>query len=182
MYSLLQVQVPHRHRLKPSSGYQCSTVEIFVFLSFNIFLHLFLQSLLQIGCVELNPGRRKRLLCGSCKKHLGKSTKKRPLFWCTICGWVHFTCSGLSNATQYIASSFVCLKCAQDHVISDALTNNPNFQKAHKFYSDTNKSSAFGNSQTLAQHTGLPVKTVQQYLSTSATYTKFRQAVAISNV
>ena len=61
-------------------------------------------------------------------------------------------------------------------MISDALTNNPNFQKAHKFYSDTNKSSAFGNSQTLAQHTGLPVKTVQQYLSTSATYTKFRQA------
>ena len=126
--------------------------------------------------MELNPGPRKRLLCGSCKKHLGKSTKKRPLFWCTICGWVHFTCSGLSNATQYNAWSFVCLKCSQERVVSDALTNNPNFQKANKFYSDTTKSSAFGNSQTLAQHTGLPLKTVKQYLSTSATYTKFRQA------
>ena len=71
---------------------------------------------------------------------------------------------------------FGCLKCAQEHVISDALTNNPNFQKADKICSDTNKSSAFGNSQTLAQHTGLRVKSAQQYLSTSATYIKFRQA------
>ena len=94
---------------------------------------------------------------------------------CTICGWVHFTCSGLSNATQYNASCFVCLKCSQERVVSDALLNNPNFQNAYKFYSDTNICSAFGNSQTLAQHTGLPLKTVRQYLSTSATYTKFRQ-------
>ena len=70
--------MPHPHQFKPS-GYQCSTVEMIIFchsLSFHLLLHL----LLQIGCVDLNPGPRKSLLCSSCKKLLVKSTKKRPHF------------------------------------------------------------------------------------------------------
>ena len=52
----------------------------------------------------------------------------------------------------------------------------PSYQKAHRHYSDVfHSSSAFGNSKSLAKTTGLPVSTVEMYLSTSFNYTKYKQ-------
>ena len=64
------------------------------------FCGLLFSALLKIGGVEPNPGPSKTI-CGSCSKTLGNSTKTKPLLWCTICGWVHFDCSGLASVRDY---------------------------------------------------------------------------------
>ena len=139
------------------------------------FCGLLLCALLKIVGVEPNPGPSKTI-CGSCSKTLGKSTKTKPLLWCTICGWVHFDCSGLASVREYDEEDFTCTKCSRERVVSQVMTVNPSFQKAHRHYSDiSHSSSAFGNSKSLAKTTGLPVSTVEKYLSTSSTYTKLKQ-------
>ena len=36
--------------------------------------------------------------CGNFAKVLGKGSRQKPSIWCNICGWVHFTCSGLKRS------------------------------------------------------------------------------------
>ena len=60
--------------------------------------------------------------------------------------------------------------------MSQALTLNPSFQKAQRHYSDVyHVCSAFGNTKSPAKIEGLPASTVKNYLSTSSTYTKYKQ-------
>ena len=113
---------------------QSKTFKIHV-VQWLAFCDLLLSVLWRIGCVESNPGPQ-RLNCGSCKKYLGKNSKTKPLFWCTLCGWVHFDCSGLSSASDYDDATFTCTRCCRERVVSQALAINPSFQKAHKHYSD----------------------------------------------
>lgn len=114
--------------------------------------------------------------CGSCSKKLGKSTKTHPVVWCTICGWVHNACSGLENVRLYDKNSFTCTKCSRDRVVSSELTNNANFRKLYNLYTDVkNSKTAYGNVKALADASGLSKAEVETFLSTNATYTKFRQ-------
>ena len=138
-------------------------------------LYLLIELLLIIAGLERNPGPAKKLKCGSCQKLLGKSTKKRPLFYCTIGGWVHYQCSGLRNASDYNKDNFNCTKSQNERVISSAITNSRDLQTAHKFYTNSNHSSAYGSIHRLIKETGLKRKTVETYLKTNATYTKFKQ-------
>ena len=102
--------------------------------------------LLVIAGIETNPGpSSKKLKCGSCKKLLRKSTKQRPLFYCTICGWVHFICSGLSNDSEYNKDTFACTKCKNERVISTKLLENSDYKKAHKFYTETGFPSSYSS-------------------------------------
>ena len=142
------------------------------------FRKLVLATLLLIGGVESNPGPSvtRKLKCGSCFKLLGKSTKTKPIIWCTICGWIHFVCSGLQSIEAYNKDTFTCTKCSTNRVISNELTSNPDFRKIQKRYTDPTYASAFGSAANLASSTGLPIKTVQDYLQTNSTYTKFKMA------
>ena len=138
-------------------------------------LHLLIELLLILAGVERNPGPARKLKCGSCKKLLGKSTKKRPLFYCTICGWVHYQCSGLQNVNDYNSRTFTCTKCRNERVISSAITHSRGLQTAQKFYTNSNYPSAYGSVNRLIKETGLKRKTVETYLKTNSTYTKFKQ-------
>ena len=130
--------------------------------------------LLMIGNIETNPGPTRKLKCGSCQKLLGKSTRTRPLFYCTICGWVHFRCSGIKSRDEYSAKDFVCSKCSTQRVVSNALTENALLRKAHEAYTNLKKSpAAYGSIASLCKATGLSQKNVLEYLSTNSTYTKF---------
>ena len=101
--------------------------------------------LLKAG-IERHPGpSKKKLKCGSCKKFLGKSTRLRPLFYCTICGWVHFQCSGLANASEYDKNTFTCTKCKSERIVSSALTENADYRKAQKFYTRIGFPSSYGS-------------------------------------
>ena len=134
-----------------------------------------IKLLLILGRVEKNPGPTKKLKCGSCKKQLGKSTKNKPLYYCTICGWVHNQCSGLLNANEYNSYNFTCTKCKRERVVSTALSNNKDLQKVHKFFTEVNHPSAYGSINTLIKETGLKRQTVENYLTHNSTYTKFKQ-------
>ena len=134
-----------------------------------------IKLLLILGGVEKNPGPTKKLKCGSCKKQLGKSTKNKPLYYCTICGWVHNQCSGLLNANEYNSYNFTCTKCKRERVVSTALSNNKDLQKVHKFFTEVNHPSEYGSINTLIKETGLKRQTVENYLTHNSTYTKFKQ-------
>ena len=124
------------------------------------FRKLVLATLLLIGGVESNPGPSvtRKLKCGSCFKLLGKSTKTKPIIWCTICGWIHFVCSGLQSIEAYNKDTFTCTKCSTNRVISNELTSNPDFRKIQKRYTDPTYASAFGSAANLAGSTGLLLK------------------------
>ena len=117
----------------------------------------------------------KKLKCGSCKKQLGKSTKNKPLYYCTICGWVHNQCPGLLNANEYNSYNFTCTKCKRERVVSTALSNNKDLQKVHKFFTEVNHPSANGSINRLIKETGLKRQTVENYLTHNSKYTKFKQ-------
>ena len=134
-----------------------------------------IKLLLILGGVEKNPGPTKKLNCGSCKKQLRKSTKNKPLYYCTICGWVHNQCSGLLNANEYNSYNFTCTKCKRERVVSTALSNNKDLQKVHKFFTEINHPSAYGSINRLIKETGLKRQTVENYLTHNSTYTKFKQ-------
>ena len=132
--------------------------------------------LLKAG-IERHPGAsKKKLKCGSCKKFLGQSTRLRPLFYCTICGWVHFQCSGLANASEYDKNTFTCTKCKSERIVSSALTENADYRKAQKFYTRIGFPSSYGSVDRLAKETGIRRSTVENYLATNSTFTKFKQA------
>ena len=130
-----------------------------------------LALLLVIGNIEPNPGPK--LKCGSCLKTLGKATKQETPFYCTICGWVHFACSGLKNKSEYQADSFVCTKCCKERIVSQNLTENDSLRKVHHAYTNPKSLSAYSSVQSLCKSTGLPESTVRNYLSSSSTWTKF---------
>ena len=133
-----------------------------------------IKLLLQISGIEQNPGPPRKLTCGNCRRLLGKSTRKKPLFYCTICGWVHNQCSGIEKAEEYDRENFTCTKCKNERVIS-AITNIRDIQTMQQNYINTNTPSAYGTINRLVKSTGLKRKTVETYLTTSSTYTKFKQ-------
>ena len=106
----------------------------------------------------------------------GKGSRRKPISWCTICGWIHFRCSGLKRLTDYDAASFVCPKCNRNHVISSALSNKEEMWELHNLYTITKQTTAFGGLHHISKKSGLPRETVEKYLSTSPTYTKIQNA------
>ena len=109
------------------------------------------------------------------QENFGEKYKKRPLFYCTTCGWVHYQCSGLQNVNDYNSKTFTCTKCTNERVISSAITNSRNLQTAQKFYTNSKYPSAYGSINRLIKETGLKGKIVETYLKTNSTYTKFKQ-------
>ena len=134
-----------------------------------------IKLLLQISGIEQNPGPPRKLTCRNCRRLLGKSTRKKPLFYCTICGWVHNQCSGIEKAEEYDRENFTCIKCKNERVISSATTNSRDLQTIQQNYTNTNNPSAYGSVNRLVKSTGLKRKTVETYLTTSSIYTKFKQ-------
>ena len=157
---------------------QSKTFKIHV-VQWLAFCDLLLSVLLRIGCVESNPGPQ-RLNCGSCIKYLWYKVKaqKRSRCFGVVCGWVHFDCSGLSSASDYDDATFTCTRCCRERIVSQALTINPSFQKAHKHYSDVSYSStALGNAASLAKATGLPNSSVRKYLPAPHTQNSSKRGV-----
>ena len=134
-----------------------------------------IKLLLQISGIEQNPSPPRKLTCGNCRRLFGKSTRRKPLFYCTICGWVHNQCSGIEKAEEYDRENFTCTKCKNERVISSAITNSRDLQTIQQNYINTNTPSAYGSINRLVTSTGLKRKTVENYLTTSSTYTKFKQ-------
>ena len=141
-----------------------------------------IELLLLLGGVKENPGPTKKLKCGNSKKRLGKSTENKPLFYCTICGWVHNQCSGLFDANEYNSNNFTCVKCKRERVVSTALSNNKELQTVHKFFTEVNHPSSYGSISRLIKETGPNRQTVENYLTHNSTYTKFNmQSLANEN-
>ena len=134
-----------------------------------------IKFLLQISGIEQNPGPPRKLTCGNCRRLLGKSTRRKPLFYCTICGWVHNQGSGIQKAEEYDRKKFTCINCKNERVISSAITNSRDLQTIQQNYTTTNNPSVYGSINRLVKSTGLKCKTVKTYLTTSSTYTKFKQ-------
>ena len=121
-------------------------------------------------------GPSTKLTCGNCRRLLGKSTRKKPLFYCTICGWVHNQCSGLENTEEHDRENITYTKCKKEKVSSSAITNSRDLKTIQKVYTNTNKHSANGSINRLVKSTGLKCKTVGTHLTTNSTYTEFKQS------
>ena len=132
------------------------------------------QQLIKAG-IETNPGPA--LKCKCCSKVLGKSTKTLPTVWCHVCGWVHFKCSGLKTPSDYFkTANFRCSWCSQNtRLVPDDFDRS--LLKIQDLYTNTSQATAFGSRQSLikqAASKGIKHKKVDEFLSHSETYTKFR--------
>lgn len=120
--------------------------------------------------------QKKKWLCGSCRKNLGKGTKTSPTVWCHICGWVHFKCAGIASITEH-NENFLCTKCSKNRVlIKNDDSYGAAFKKIHDSYTNVQKATAFGSRQNLIKSTKCSPKDVDKYLHASETYTKFKMA------
>ena len=120
--------------------------------------------------------RSKKWFCGSCKKSLGKGSKKTPSFWCHACGWIHFKCSGLTDSKDY-HDNFLCSHCRESRVLLDDEKDEDYaavFPKIHDHYTNPRKKSAFGSRRSLIKASKFRSKDVDRYLNSSETYTKFK--------
>ena len=135
------------------------------------------RQLLIIAGVETNPGPA--LKCKCCSRLLGKSTKKLPTIWCHVCGWVHFKCSGLQDPSEYQKFPiFRCSWCSKNtRLVPDDFDRS--LLTIQDLYTNTSNAAAFGSRQALinqATPKGIRSKKVDEFLSHSETYTKFRAA------
>ena len=116
----------------------------------------------------------KKCFCGCCQKWLGKGPKQNPTVWCPVCSWVHFTCSGLENKTEY-NDNFLGSKSSRSQVMTE---DDDQFSvahtKIHDAYTNPEKSTVFGSPINLARATNCSIKHVNRYLNSSETYTKFK--------
>ena len=116
----------------------------------------------------------KKWFCGCCQKRLGKGSKQNPTVWCHVCGWVHFTCSGLENKTDY-NDNFLCSKCSRSRVtIEDDDPFAVEYSKIHDAYTNPQNATAFGSPINLARATNCSLKHAKRYLNSSETYAKFK--------
>ena len=120
--------------------------------------------------------RSKKLFRGSCKKSLGKGSKKTPSLWCHVCGWIHFKCSGLTDSKDY-HDNFLCSHCRERRVLLDDEKDGDYaavFPKIHDHYTNPRKKSAFGSRRSLIKASKFRSQDVDRYLNSSETYTKFK--------
>ena len=120
--------------------------------------------------------RSKKWFCGSCKKSLGKGSKKTPSLWCHVCGWIHFKCSGLTDSKDY-HDNFLCSHCRERIVLLDDEKDGDYaavFPKIHDHYTNPRKKSAFGSRRSLIKASKFRSQDVDRYLNSSETYTKFK--------
>ena len=105
-----------------------------------------------------------------------KDPKHLPHFG-HVCGWVHFKCSGLENSKEY-NDNFLCSKCNRSRILlSDKTDRNyaASFTKIHESYTNPRSKAAFGSRRNLVATSQCSPKNVDLYLSSSETYTKFKQ-------
>ena len=118
----------------------------------------------------------KKWVCGSCKKSLGKGSKKTPSLWCHVCGWIHFKCSGLTDSKEY-HDNFLCSHCRESRVLLDDEKDGDYaaaFPKIHDHYTNPGNTSAFGSRRSLIKASKFQPQDVDRYLNSSETYTKFK--------
>ena len=118
----------------------------------------------------------KKWVCGSCKKSLGKGSKKTPSLWCHVCGWIHFKCSGLTDSKEY-HDNFLCSHCRESRVLLDDEKDGDYaaaFPKIHDHYTNPGNTSAFGSRRSLIKASKFRPQDVDRYLNSSETYTKFK--------
>ena len=89
-----------------------------------------------------------------------------------MCGWVHFTCSGLENKTDY-NDNFLCSKFSRSRVmIEDDDPFAVAYTKIHDAYTKPEKATTFGIQVDLAGSTNCSLKHVNRSLNSSETYTE----------
>ena len=114
--------------------------------------------------------------CGSCLKDLGKGCRTKPSIWCHVCGWVHFSCSGLVNVVDYRSrKDFLCTKCSHTRRLVPSNKDTLIFSKLHSIYTNCDNPAAFGSRQSLKTVSRCSYSDVDKYLASSKTYTKFKQ-------
>ena len=113
--------------------------------------------------------------CGNCAKVMGKGSRHKPSIWCNICGWVHFTCSGLKRVDDYKKSAdFFCSKCAMTRKIVNPTAESLAYSRIHTFYTSCNNPAAFAGRNALKKTSNCSYRQVDNYLNRSETYTKFK--------
>ena len=113
--------------------------------------------------------------CGNCAKVLGKGSRHKPSIWCNICGWVHFTCSGLKRVDDYKKSAdFFCSKCAMTRKIVNPTAESLAYSRIHTFYTSCNNPAAFAGRNAPKKTSNCSYRQVDNYPNRSETYTKFK--------
>ena len=112
--------------------------------------------------------------CGNCAKVLGKGSRQKPSIWCNICGWVHFTCSGLKRVDDHkISADFFCSKSALTRKIVNPTAESLAYSRIHTFYTSCDNPAAFAGRNALKKTSNCSYRQVDNYLNRSETYTKF---------
>ena len=114
--------------------------------------------------------------CGSCLKDLGKGSRTKPSIWCDVCGWVHFSCSGLVNVVDYrTRKDFLCTNCSHTRRLVPANKDTLTCSNLHSIYTNCDNPAAFGSRQSLKTVSRCSYSDVDKYSASSETYTKFKQ-------
>ena len=116
----------------------------------------------------------KKWFCMCCQKRFAKGSMQNSTMWCHVCDWVHFTCSGLENETDY-NDNLLWSKCSRSRVMID--DDDPfevEYTKIHEAYTNREKTTAFRSSINLARATNCSLKHDNRYLNSIKTYTMFK--------
>ena len=115
-------------------------------------------------------------ICGSCLKDLGKGSRTKPSFWCHVCGWVQVSCIGLVNVVDYrTRKDILCTKCSHTRRLVPANKDTVILSKLHSQYTNCDNAAGFGSRQTFKTVSRCSYSDTDKYLTSSDTYTKFKQ-------
>ena len=125
------------------------------------------------GGIKVN--RKIKYYCGSCTKELGKGSRQKPSIWCNICGWVHFSCSGLQRVDEYKKFlDFLSLfkRCSDTETCR---FHSGAYSKKHNVSTSCNNPAAFAGRNALKKASKYSYREVENFLNRIDTYTKFKQ-------
>ena len=87
-----------------------------------------------------------------------------------------FNAADLQMPSENDKITFTCTKRKIERIVSSAPTEKSDYRKVQKFYTSIAFPSSYGSVDRLAKETGIRRSTVENYLATNSTFTKYKQA------